>query len=340
MVYWEDPNQQYIYSERYNDLLKETLRGVNTDWKAQPLRNAVGHKHVVYLEGGDEAFQYGIDFSFNNVVGVMKGSGRKTFSGGLTFSYRYKNLLLRDQLEVVYNRGDNSPWGDFSEYTSMNPYFRPYDENGNLIKTYTLYEGSTEINPMWNAMIKTKDMTEYSQFTNNFYAEWRAFEGFKASARIGLTRTDNGAEIFLPATHTDFATYTTDELLNRRLHRATTSLPYEDWLVSHQPFHWLAEFYQIIHDNGGFDVIIGNPPYVSISGIKYDLSNYQTVACGDLYAICIERIKKNLTCNHTRMGLIVPISIVSTDGYEILRNIIVKGNTGFHFSKGLTFSNF
>ena len=216
VVYWEDPNQQYIYSERYNDLLKETLRGVNTDWKAQPLRNAVGHKHVVYLEGGDEAFQYGIDFSFNNVVGVMKGSERKTFSGGLTFSYRYKNLLLRDQLEVVYNRGDNSPWGDFSEYTSMNPYFRPYDENGNLIKTYTLYEGSTETNPMWNAMIKTKDMTEYSQFTNNFYAEWRAFEGFKASARIGLTRTDNGAEIFLPATHTDFATYTTDELLNRR----------------------------------------------------------------------------------------------------------------------------
>ena len=216
VVYWEDPNQQYIYSERYNDLLKETLRGVNTDWKAQPLRNAVGHKHVVYLEGGDEAFQYGIDFSFNNVVGVMKGSERKTFSGGLTFGYRYKNLLLRDQLEVVYNRGDNSPWGDFSEYTSMNPYFRPYDENGNLIKTYTLYEGSTETNPMWNAMIKTKDMTEYSQFTNNFYAEWRAFEGFKASARIGLTRTDNGAEIFLPATHTDFATYTTDELLNRR----------------------------------------------------------------------------------------------------------------------------
>ena len=216
VVYWEDPNQQYVYSERYNDLLKETLRGVDTDWKAQPLRNAVGHKHVVYLEGGDEAFQYGIDFSFNNVVGVMKGSGRKTFSGGLTFSYRYKNLLLRDQLEVVYNRGDNSPWGDFSEYTSMNPYFRPYDENGNLIKTYTLYEGSTETNPMWNAMIKTKDMSEYSQFTNNFYAEWRAFDGFKASARIGLTRTDDGAEVFLPATHTDFATYTTDELLDRR----------------------------------------------------------------------------------------------------------------------------
>ena len=59
-----------------------------------------------------------------------------------------------------------------------------------------------------------------------------------------------------------------NELLNRRLHAATTSIPYEDWLETHQPFHWLAEFYQIIHDNGGFDVIIGNPPYVEYTRKK------------------------------------------------------------------------
>ena len=46
---------------------------------------------------------------------------------------------------------------------------------------------------------------------------------------------------------------------------AATQLEYEDWLKSHQPFHWLAEFYQIIKGNGGFDVIIGNPPYVEYS---------------------------------------------------------------------------
>ncbi len=33
------------------------------------------------------------------------------------------------------------------------------------------------------------------------------------------------------------------------------------WKASHQPFHWFTEFYRII-DKGGFDVIIGNPPYV------------------------------------------------------------------------------
>ena len=36
---------------------------------------------------------------------------------------------------------------------------------------------------------------------------------------------------------------------------------YEKWLNSHKPFHWFIAFYGIL-EAGGFDVIIGNPPYV------------------------------------------------------------------------------
>jgi hypothetical protein len=39
---------------------------------------------------------------------------------------------------------------------------------------------------------------------------------------------------------------------------------YQAWLKNYRPFHWWAEFYKIM-ENGGFDVIIGNPPYVEIS---------------------------------------------------------------------------
>ena len=39
---------------------------------------------------------------------------------------------------------------------------------------------------------------------------------------------------------------------------------YRQWLQSHQPFHWLTEFYGIVEEDGGFDVVIGNPPYVEI----------------------------------------------------------------------------
>ena len=36
---------------------------------------------------------------------------------------------------------------------------------------------------------------------------------------------------------------------------------YDAWRASHQPFHWFVEFYGIM-SKGGFDVVIGNPPYV------------------------------------------------------------------------------
>ena len=56
---------------------------------------------------------------------------------------------------------------------------------------------------------------------------------------------------------------TLNDLLNQHMHQsATGGSDYAKWLKDTQPFHWLADFYQIIKGNGGFDVIIGNPPYV------------------------------------------------------------------------------
>ncbi|NJN90393.1 MAG: hypothetical protein HC878_08465 [Leptolyngbyaceae cyanobacterium SL_5_14] len=51
---------------------------------------------------------------------------------------------------------------------------------------------------------------------------------------------------------------------------------FEKWRNSHQPFHWFVEFYSII-DRGGFDVIIGNPPYIESSKVKslYDIQGFQ-----------------------------------------------------------------
>ena len=50
--------------------------------------------------------------------------------------------------------------------------------------------------------------------------------------------------------------------LNLLLYQQASGLKYEDWLESYHPFHWFAEFYEVIHDKGGFDCVIGNPPYV------------------------------------------------------------------------------
>ena len=100
-----------------------------------------------------------------------------------------------------------------------------------------------------------------------------------------------------------------NELLNRRMH-ASTGLPYDKWLSSHQPFHWLAEFYQIIKGNGGFDVIIGNPPYVEYPSkdVQYSFDYLEASQCGNLYGCCTER---GLKISHPegRFSFIIPVAI-------------------------------
>ena len=96
---------------------------------------------------------------------------------------------------------------------------------------------------------------------------------------------------------------------------------YARWRASHQPFHWFVEFYGIMH-RGGFDVIVGNPPYVEYKSVKqdYEVRGFSTLACGDLYAYVFER--SLFLSNRGRLGLIVPVSILSTDGFHDLRSLL------------------
>ncbi len=125
-----------------------------------------------------------------------------------------------------------------------------------------------------------------------------------------------------------------NELLNRHMFVSIGSGKEEDYaefLSSHQPFHWLAEYYNIIHGNGGFDVVIGNPPYVEYNkkdkdtGISvrdlYCVKDYKTLNCANLYAFVIERscIVSN---NRDNIGFIVPLTIASNNNMADLRNLI------------------
>ena len=204
------PNVQQQYDEKYTEYYKEILRGVDTYWLEKPLRVGVGHKHSLNFEGGDDIIRYSIDFSYNKVAGVMKGSDREVISGGFNFQYRYGKFLFRDQLSVTFNKADESPYGAFSEYAKLNPYWRAYNDDGSIREVMGDYQianmqGSHPIyNPMVNASLNTKTSTSYTDVTNNFYAEWDAFEGMKVKGRFGLVSSKNDSEVFLPRDHTSF----------------------------------------------------------------------------------------------------------------------------------------
>lgn len=127
---------QIELDKTYNNKLLEVLAGSNTDWLAQPVRTGVGQKHSFYLEGGDNDMLYGVDLSYNNIEGVLKGSNRTNYSGGITLSYRVNKLSFRNKLLIDNNISNESLWGTFSSYSVMNPYSRIHDENGQIIKSY------------------------------------------------------------------------------------------------------------------------------------------------------------------------------------------------------------
>lgn len=88
---------------------------------------------------------------------------------------------------------------------------------------------------------------------------------------------------------------------------------YDQWRKSHQAFHWFAEFYGIM-SRGGFDVIIGNPPYVEYKKVKdeYQIKGYTTLSCTNLWAFVLESCK-GLANGGSRLSLIVPLSLISAE---------------------------
>jgi len=99
---------------------------------------------------------------------------------------------------------------------------------------------------------------------------------------------------------------------------------YAKWIRSHQPFHWFVEFYGIM-SGGGFDVIIGNPPWKEYSAVKddYTIRNYCVERSGNLYALCSER-SLQLMAAHGYFSFIVQLPLVSSARMVSLRQHLIE----------------
>jgi hypothetical protein len=78
------------------------------------------------------------------------------------------------------------------------------------------------------------------------------------------------------------------------------------------PFHWDREFADVLRQ-GGFSVIIGNPPYVEYNPklFPYELHDFATLACANLYPCVVER-SYQLLSHDGRSGMILPLAAFAT----------------------------
>lgn len=196
----------------YESRLREVRRGVDTYWLSQPLRTAVQHRHAVTLEGGSQALRYKLYAGLNETPGVMKGSRRSTQTASLDLSYRLSKFQLKNSVTVDNAVGTDSPYGSFSQYAMLNPYLRPYDEDGNVNKVMQtwnmLYSGSGNTyeiaNPMYNATFHSLDRTTSLTIRELFKLEYRPADAWILQANVSLSKGISKDEVFRPGYHTAF----------------------------------------------------------------------------------------------------------------------------------------
>ena len=120
-------------------------------------------------------------------------------------------------------------------------------------------------------------------------------------------------------------------------------------VAGEKAFNWNEEF-KAIMDDGGFDVIIGNPPYLRIQGLKENMDNETTYfeknyksATGhyDLYVLFIEKAFKLLKTNG-KLCFILPNKFINSDFGVGIRKLISDNkalSSIIHFGSTLVFDD-
>ena len=107
------------------------------------------------------------------------------------------------------------------------------------------------------------------------------------------------------------------------------SLISDPTIAGEKAFNWQEQFPKVF-EKGGFDVVIGNPPYVNMANIqneqerRFYQNNYSTVKnkC-DLYSIFTEKAKFLLKDNGL-LGFIFPNSWMGTESFSKFRDFLSK----------------
>lgn len=204
---FHSPNNPASTDEKlleYNNRLRLVAEGNDVNWLRIPVRAfALAQRHTVGLEGGNSAMRYGLDISYSHHPGIMKGSCRDNYGGGVRLQYNKNKLRFTNYTSFDFTKAVDSPYGSFSAFLNSNPYYNPYDELGNL-KT-VLYEyryrhpsgnrTKTMPNWLWNATLPGKHQSTSRRFVNNFSVEYNLTQSFRIRSSFSLSlengRTDN-----------------------------------------------------------------------------------------------------------------------------------------------------
>ncbi len=205
-----DPEIQHTMDMLLEYYKSNLIKGINTDWLAQPVRNAVSQSHSLYIEGGSDAVVYGVGANYSKNDGVIKRSFRENFGVSFDFTYRLKQKInIRNSFSYGQVNIKNSPYGSFSDYAKANPYNPIYDEHGKMIRIYPVHHGSSITfpqysNPLYNASLPYRDEQEILTINDNLSVDYFITPDLRFKGSAYLSKMVGNGDKYLSPNHTSF----------------------------------------------------------------------------------------------------------------------------------------
>ena len=192
----------------YNSYRRNVLGGVDTYWLSKPLRTAIQNRHSLSVAGGTDVFRYGLDINAAMQPGVMKGSSNGTKGVNFNMTYLKEKFTMRANVNLSESNSSNSPYGSYSQYTRLNPYYIPVDANGQPIKVLdnNTVSGQSKVitNPLFDATVGIKDKTNSLNMTTSLGLEYMILTNLRVTEQLSYSRGLAGTDKFLPADYTSF----------------------------------------------------------------------------------------------------------------------------------------
>ena len=204
-------DHQQLREMRYNALLAEVGRGVDTYWLSEPIRTGFNQRHNLYTQGGNNQFRFGLGLTYSNIKGVMKSSNRDVISGNLDLFYRVGKITFSNKMTANVNSFHN-PIVAFSDYANANPYYRKRNEDGTVNKWLEYpndesgYASATPSvgNPLYNDALNSYNRGNSFGIRDVLNLEYRPFSFLYLRLRGGVSKSTRETEVFRSPEDTSF----------------------------------------------------------------------------------------------------------------------------------------
>ncbi len=175
--------------------LENFQNGIYTEWADEILGTGSIQNHQVSVSGGSEKTAYYFSMEYFREEGLLRNDNLDRYSGRLRVNHEIlDNLFVGTNIQYSIKER-NIRRDPLNQANKMSPLGAPYDAEGNLL-VFPVGDSST-LNPLVDEQPGNYvNNEENNRFFGNVSLDWKPFENFTFTSRLGIDRTNYRRGLF------------------------------------------------------------------------------------------------------------------------------------------------